>query len=462
MEAKKKEEFSAPYVKGFIKRKRETLEVEYDTVRPGLSLRGFPTGGARWKYHYRFKDRPRVYSIGDAEKISLSDARDKCRELDSKIFHGLDPQTEKTAARKTGTFREVVENYLAAKKGVLKESGLALYRRVLWGCDKGKKGGKTFKFSDAQKRFGNWKITEITNTDVFDFLKPIKTKAPGTARALVAALGSVFKWATTLEGGNMKFKEDPLNGITREKSRVRESVLSDDLIPKFWTAIDEEGLIPSTALKVILVCGQRPGEVLSMRWEHLKIGVHPFDEKKPGTIAEMIKVTHEGAWWEMPGEPTVEGWPGTKTKKDHKVWLTPEAVSLVLENSETGEPEKSGFVFKSPMNPNKAHRKLDFYMRNVCKKLGVKASTYRPHDLRRTFGTMATTLKLGRDAMGRVLNHARPGENESDKHYDFNKYLDEFYLVAMTITERIKILLGRAGVPFLLARAQKEKKAKSA
>ena len=66
--------------------------------------------------------------------------------------------------------------------------------------------------------------------------------------------------------------------------------MSDSEIPKFWAAFDDAGLMQGTALKMILLTGQRPGEVTHMRREHIEDG-----------------------WWTMPGEPVPAlGWPGTK------------------------------------------------------------------------------------------------------------------------------------------------------
>ena len=59
----------------------------------------------------------------------------------------------------------------------------------------------------------------------------------------------------------------------------RERVLSDSEIPLFWAAFDKAGLA-GTALRLILLTGQRPGEVAHMRREHIIDG-----------------------WWEMPGDP---------------------------------------------------------------------------------------------------------------------------------------------------------------
>ena len=57
-------------------------------------------------------------------------------------------------------------------------------------------------------------------------------------------------------------------------------MLSDAEVPLVWSAFDDAGLIVGSALKLILLLGQRPGEVAHMRHEHIKDG-----------------------WREMPGDP---------------------------------------------------------------------------------------------------------------------------------------------------------------
>jgi integrase len=75
-------------------------------------------------------------------------------------------------------------------------------------------------------------------------------------------------------------------------------VLSDAEVPLFWQAFGDAGL-PGVALQVLLLTGQRPGEVAHMRREHVADG-----------------------WWTLPGapEPATE-WLGTKNSQTHRVWL---------------------------------------------------------------------------------------------------------------------------------------------
>jgi integrase len=165
-------------------------------------------------------------------------------------------------------------------------------------------------------------------------------------------------------------------------------------VPRFWAAVDDAGLVISTALKMILLTGQRPGEVAAMRREHLVDG-----------------------WWQMPGEPVPElGWPGTKNGAGHRIWL-PKAAQDML--TELNDSATTGFVFPAARG-RRAIWGLDAAMRAACAKLGVERAT--PHDLRRTHGSTITRLGFGRDAMNRVQNHKEGGIASV---YDRHEYADE-------------------------------------
>ena len=187
------------------------------------------------------------------------------------------------------------------------------------------------------------------------------------ANQVLAAASAIFAWGIRNEVGGVHV--NPCVGVDRNPVRSRERVLSETELPLFWAAFEKAGL-QGVALKLILLLGQRPGEVLHMRREHL-----------------------DGGWWELPGDPIPSlGWPGTKNAQTHRVWMPKPAVALL------GELSADGFLLAD----RRGHPvgKLDLVMRNICADLGV-AKKVTPHDLRRTHGTMITGLGFGRDAMNR-------------------------------------------------------------
>jgi integrase len=166
---------------------------------------------------------------------------------------------------------------------------------------------------------------------------------------------------------------NPVRGVERHSTTSRERVLSDAELPQFWNAFTNAGL-PGVALQVLLLIGQRPGEVSHMRLEHITAG-----------------------WWTMPGAPDpATKWPGTKNAQTHRVYLPAQVQAMI---GALGSAT-SGFVFGQVLP-------LDATMRDICRQLGASRCT--PHDLRRTHGTTITKLGFGRDAMNRIQIHREGG-----------------------------------------------------
>jgi integrase len=209
--------------------------------------------------------------------------------------------------------------------------------------------------------------------------------APILANQVLAAASAVFSWAVRQE----IIAANPCFGVERNDTISRERVLSDSEITTFWLHL-------SAPLKVILLTGQRPGEVCHMRREHIVDG-----------------------WWSMPGKPVAMlGWPGTKNGKAHRVWLS-EPVSELL-------PDVLAAAVRST-------NQMQQDMRDLCVRLGV-GEKVTPHDLRRTFCSKVTALSFGRDAMNRVANHTEGGIADV---YDRHRYQEENKKIMETIARHI-------------------------
>jgi integrase len=359
---------------------RERTFLVWDTYQRGLALQVRPTGHKAWKCIYPFHGRPRWYHLGNAAAIDLSDARKLAHRVMFAVAEGKDPAAEKKAERSNGTFEELATRYVeehAKRRNRSWKQADALVRRHLL------------------PRWGKLQAASITRNDV----KAAKTSitAPIVANQTLAAASAVFAWA--IREGIVAV--NPCARVERNKTKSRERVLSDSEVPKFWAAFDNAGLVAGTALKMILLTGQRPGEVAHMRREHIVDG-----------------------WWEMPGKPVpVLNWPGTKNSHSHRVWIPATAQTLLAEMPETGA------VFAGMKQPADA-------MRAACAKLGVERAT--PHDLRRTHGTTITALGFGREAMNRLQNHVEGGIASV---YDRHGYGNENKKIMETVANHIMLLV---------------------
>jgi integrase len=357
----------------------------WDSKERGLVLRVQPTGHRAFKFVYSFGGRPRWYSIGS---VGLSDARRIAARIRLAVAEGKDPIADRAAERGSGTFAELaqryVEEYAKKKNRSWQQADYLVQKHLL-------------------PRWGRLSAKSITRSDVRAAIG--KIAAPIVANQTLAAASAIFSWGVKQE----VLSANPVKGIERHETQSRERVLSDSEVAQFWSAFNDVGLVRSSALKLILLTGQRPGEVSHMRREHVKDG-----------------------WWELPGKPVPAlGWPGTKNNETHRVWLS-ESVRAIL--AEIDNDATTGFALAGGRgNPV---GKLGEAMRAICKKIGAERAT--PHDLRRTFSTCVTRLGFGRDALNRVTNHREGGIADV---YDRHRYADENRKVMDTVASHMVALV---------------------
>jgi integrase len=360
----------------------------WDSHTRGLALKVMPTGSKAWKAIYSFRGRPRWLHLGDASVIGLADARLMTAEAMLAVARGRDPAAEKKAERGAGTFGELAERYVeqyAKRHNKSWRQADTLVRRYVL------------------PRWGALQASTISRADVRALMARIE--APILANQVLAAASAIFSWAQKQE----ILSVNPCRGVDRNATRSRERVLSDSELPRFWSAFDDTGLVASSALKMILLTGQRPGECAACRREHIKDG-----------------------WWEMPGEPVPAlGWPGTKNGQSHRVWLPKAAQNII---AELADDATTGFVLPAKRG-GRAIWGLDAAMRAICKKLKLEQAT--PHDLRRTHGSTITALGFGRDAMNRIQNHKEGGIASV---YDRHGYAEETKRVMEAVAAKIMAL----------------------
>jgi integrase len=132
------------------------------------------------------------------------------------------------------------------------------------------------------------------------------------------------------------------------------------------------------ALKMLLLTGQRPGEVVSMRWDEIK-----------------------GNWWTIPEAKA-------KNREENRVPLVGMAVEIL-----TKAKMLSGdtpFVFTSSYKPKQA-MSVNAMARAVKRHMSEIDITedFTPHDLRRTLRTRLSQLGVSDLVAEKVLGHKLQG-----------------------------------------------------
>lgn len=350
----------------------------WDTIQRGLALRVEPTGSRSYKLIYRFHGRMRWLHLASASAIALADARLLAQEHMLSVARGRDPAAEKKAERGRGTFEELSARYVAEHSSKRNKSWKQAERLVQ---------------RNLLPRIGKLQAHLVTRADIKAAITAID--ALMTANQTLAAASAIFTWAIKEE----ILSVNPCSKIDRHDTADRDRVLDDKEIPLFWKHMDL-----CDALKVLILVGQRPGEVAAARWEHIKDG-----------------------WWHMPGRPDPKtGWPGTKNGDKHSIWI-PEAAQEIM-----GEPKTEGFVF-----PDISTKDMQIAMRAICKTLEVTEKV-TPHDLRRTHGTKVAKY-FGRELMNKIENHR---ERKIADVYDRNSYAEEIQRAMNFVAANILTLIS--------------------
>ena len=105
-------------------------------------------------------------------------------------------------------------------------------------------------------RWGKLKANAITRADVRAMM--IRIEAPIVANQVLASASAIFTWGCKQE----IISVNPCQGVDRNPTNDRERVLSDAEIKLLWPRLDQ-------GLKLILLTGQRPGEVAAMVKDHV-------------------------------------------------------------------------------------------------------------------------------------------------------------------------------------------------
>jgi integrase len=361
--------------------------VYWDTLQHGLALAVQPSGHRAWKCVYTIRQRgPRWYSIGNARAISLADARRLAGRIMFQVAEGGDPHADRLALRGRGSFEQVAARYVE---------------------EHAKKRNKSWRQVDALvvkyllPRWAKLDIGSIRRIDVKTAIAAIAR--PVLANQVLAAASPIFSWAVRQE----IIAANPCSGVEKNDTTSRERVLSDAEIAKFWPHL-------SAPLKMVLLTGQRPGEVSHLRCEHV------VDDR----------------WWDMPGAPDpATSWPGTKNAQSHRVWLSEPVHKLLAD------------VLAAAEGAGVRIWAMQQDMRNLCTRLGVREKV-TPHDLRRTFCSKVTALGFGRDAMNRVTNHKEGGIADV---YDRHKYAEENKTIMETVARHIVTIAEHGGSTNVIA-----------
>ena len=258
-----------------------------------------------------------------------------------------------------------------------------LARARLLGVRPGEDGGLEILPKGLSDRWRDRPLGEISGDDIHAIVdearergvpglerrrlrRPASAKGPSEAqaRAMHSALSKMFAWLV----GRRRIATSPVVGVAKPSIlQSRDRVLTGDELVKFWRAASAERTEFAAVLKLLLLTGQRLGEVRGMRRAELA-----------------------GDLWTIPGERT-------KNRRVHVVALPPMAREIVASVDGTaGEVIFTTDGSHPVAIGSKIKRRLD---------AGMAIAPWRLHDLRRTCATGMAEIGVAPHIVEAVLNH---------------------------------------------------------
>ncbi len=364
----------------------------FDDRIKGLGLRVTQAGKRIFLFQYRVKNVVRRTTIGAwGTELTVAQARRRAESLRGQVLDRHDPVAERKAKQSAD---------IAAEAEARVEAGKAAYTvNALieqWAVGRLAERSASYR-KEAPKRLrvalADWlkaPAARLSHADVVAALDGMKAASGPVQANRVRAYGrAAFGWA--LARGTIP--SNPFANAPRPvRERSRERALSDAELAEVWQAAGRlgEGFRKDHAeyvqywtalIRILILTGQRRGEVAGMRWSELDL-----------KSAE--------AAWILPGHRSKNG-------REHTVPLAPVVVSIIeaLPRMDGCDLVMSGGRQQPPSGFGKVKLRLDAAIAVGRPADGPVMPEFTLHDLRRSVATGLQRLGTRLEVTEAILNH---------------------------------------------------------
>ena len=335
-----------------------------DAYMRGLYLIIQPTGSKSWAVRCRLGGKPIKHTIGPYPAFGLKEARDAAARVLRGVSEGRGP-----ASARVETVAQGVEQFLARHCKNYRPSTLYAAKHWLRHYVVGAWGGR--------------RLDHITRADIRTLLASIE--GPVAANRVHSIVSTFFKWCVA---NDLLSSSPAANLAVPNKETSRERVLTDAELRRVWQAAEAIGFPYGTILQLLILTGQRRGEVTGMMWSELDL---------------------EAATWSLPRERV-------KNNRQHEVPLSHQALAILKQVPRIGARHVFSLNGSGPYSGFKRKARLD-------QLAGVHGWTV--HDLRRTVATGLQRLGIRLEVTEATLNHASGSRGGIVGIYQRHEYADE-------------------------------------
>lgn len=351
----------------------------FDDALAGFGLRVTKGGTRTFIFQYRVGAKVRRTVLGTfGAELTTAKARKKAEGLRGQVRDARDPVAERRAARAATLEAEAAAK---AAEAVARYTVDALIDQ--WAAlHLAERSASYARRVPAEMRaaLADWRsvaAADFAQADAVRTLDKIKAeRGPVAANRLRAVARACWSWAVKRGALNA----NPWEATPRPaRETARERVLTDAEVGALWTAVGALDAPWSGIGRLLLLTGQRRGEVAAMRWSELDL---------------------DAGIWSLPGDRT-------KNHRPHTVPLSAEAVALLRDVKRRKGAE---LVFEGPRRNvpagfGKMKARLDVAMGKAAKDAGRAALPWTLHDIRRTVATGLQRLGVRLEVTEAVLNH---------------------------------------------------------
>lgn len=330
----------------------------FDDAQPGFGLR-VSQGGAKSFVVVYGKTR-KLRTLGRYPDVSLADARKAAKKIigDAAI---LQPDALLTSKIKFGEARD---RFLRNSEDRTKPRTYEEYRRLLF---------RHFTFDCA--------LSELTRVKIMGVVEDIE--APSERKHAYVAIRTMMNWCE--QHGLINHSPVPrLKMVQTARSRI----LGDDELQIIWNRAEEAGYPYGTIVQLLILTGQRRGEIAALRRSWIEDDVLTFPE----------------------------GF--TKNKREHRIPLGALTRKIIKAIPDTGD-----LLF-----PGRLDKSLPFNGWSRCKRdfdRQINVRDYTLHDLRRTYSSTMAKLGVPIHVTERLLNHVSGTISGVGAVYNRHTYLPE-------------------------------------
>jgi integrase len=350
--------------------------IYYDTTTPAFGIR-IGKNRKAWVIT-KGNDRQRI-TIGRYPSMTLAEARKEAKKQLAET-----PLDRKARITLSAAYEDYKATLPTKKPRTQRD-----YKRVL---------DKYF-----EPKLGSKQLGAVGYEDAMDCVEGLPPSEKAHALAVVRTF---FRWC--VKPPRRYIPHSPIEGVEIKLAKKRKRVLMEGELVQVWRAAEEQSHPYGTIVQLLIMTGQRRGEIAALRW--------PWINEKERTIT-------------LPGEVTKNGLEHTFPYNGQ--------VASVLET--VPRLNSTDLLFPSRVSDERPVSGWSKYKKELAD--GVDGWTL--HDLRRTFRTLHGEIGTDRQIAERLINHAAGVTTDVEAIYDRFTYMPQMRAAMKTYDAYISTLLAR-------------------